>query len=145
MLFEEMADDTANLEEFVIVGPFAKISGAEVRAFASVGERIGRGNHDNRQIVETLTGANAAQHFEAVDTGKIEVEEDGVEGRGVGIFLSPFNGSDRHFAIDGGLNVEIETFELNGFANEQGIGEVVFNHQHVQGPRQRAARCRGGR
>lgn len=144
-MFQEAPDDAADFQKFVVVGPFAEVGSAQLRALAPVLERIGRGNHDDRQLVEALAGANAAEYSEAIDTGKIEIEKHGVERRGVRIFLRPFDGGDRHFAIDGGLNVEIEAFELNGFADEQSVGKVVFNHQYGQRPHQRPVRRVGGR
>jgi hypothetical protein len=122
IVFEETPDNRADLQELVVIRTFAEVGSAEVRAFAAVSDGIGRRDHDHGQMMKALAGANAAEYVEAIDARQIEVEKDGVKRCGVGIFLGAFDGGNSHFAIRGRLDIQIEMFQLEGFANEQGIG-----------------------
>jgi hypothetical protein len=127
-----LTKNTANLHKFVVRDWLSKVAGAEAGRTISIGRGIRGGDYENRNAIEFVTGSNLPEHFEPIDLGEIEIEEQHVGNWRAGIFFCLRNKVEGAFAIRRDVNVQGQVFHFDGFANEQGVRQVVFSQQKIQ-------------
>lgn len=129
--FHQDADGLAHFEEVVVVGGLAEVDRIELLRQGAVGGEVGRGDDQDRDAAEAGGGAEVAQDFEAVTAGKVQVEDDEVGDGRVRVVLGAPEEVEGFFAIGAAVNADREALRLDGFADEEGVGEVVLSQQEI--------------
>ena len=127
-----MTKNTANLHKFVVRDWLSKVAGAEAGRTISIGRGIRGRDYENRNAIEFVTGSNLPEHFKPIDFREIQIEEQHMGLWRGGIFFCFGNKLESAFAIRRDENVQRQVFHSDGFANEQGVRQVVFSQQKIQ-------------
>lgn len=132
VLFEDSADNSADLQECVVGNRLPEIGGATPGSLIAVVRRIRRCHDENRNVAVFLAGSNSPEHLEAIHLGKIEIEEENVRARRIGVLLGIGNEVDGALAVGRGVNLDRQILRPNGLPHQQGVGQIVFSQQQIQ-------------
>ncbi len=91
MVLKEPAKESSDLDEFLVGNRFPEVAGAKLGGLTAVRGRIRGSDDESRDALEFINGSNPPQHFESVDLGKIQVEQEKVRGRRLWVLLRPLH------------------------------------------------------